>query len=102
MNTTRRFAIVVGCLIAVLAVLAFVGVNFAEKPVGWMSTAFLIILFLLIFGISWAFHPLFLKIQSIGRRYIAEGITVVVVVLITAYVAYVIFANLWLLFGGSV
>jgi len=86
---------------AVLALLAFVGVNFAEKPVSWMPTAFLIVLLLLTVSITWAFHSLFLKIQSIGMRYAAECVSVVLAVLIIAYIAYVFFVNMWLLFGGS-
>jgi amino acid transporter len=101
MNTTQRFGIVIGCLIAGLAGLAYVGVNFAEKPVSWMPIAFLIVLLLLTVCITWALHPLFLKIQSIGKRYATEGISLIVGVLIIAYIAYVIFVNMWMLFGGS-
>lgn len=101
MNSIKRFAIVIGCLLAVLAILAYVGVKFAEKPISWMPTALLIVILFLTMGITWAFHPYFLKIKSNGKRYASEGITVVIAVMIIAYVSYVIFGNLWLLFGGS-
>jgi hypothetical protein len=87
---------------AVLAVLAFVGVKFAEKPVRWMPSAFLLVLLLLTIGITWAFHPFFRKIQKIGIRYTAESVSIIVTVMIISYVSYVIFVNLWLFFGGSI
>ena len=102
MSSKRRFGIVIGCLIVVIAVLAFIGVNFSAKPVSWILTALLFVLLLLTVGITWAVHPLFLKIDSTGIRYIAEGTTVVVTVLIVAWFAYALFGNLWFLFGGSI
>jgi hypothetical protein len=102
MNSTRRFGIVTGCLIAMMATLAFIGVNFATKPVSWMRPAFLIVLLLLTIGIAWAFHPLFLKIHSVGMRYLAASISVLVAVLVFAWLAYALFGNLWFLFGGSI
>ena len=101
MNSKKRFGIVIGCLIAALAVLAFAGVNFAEKPVSWMPTAFLIVVLLLAIGILWTINPFFVNIQSIGMRYSAQGIVTFIVVFILACLAYGLFGNLWFLFGGS-
>ena len=100
-KTIIRIGIAIGCLIAILAVLAYVGVNFAQKPISWMPTAFFFVILFLTIGIAWAYNPYFMKIKSKRNRYAAEGVAVFITVLITAYLGYMIFGNLWLLFGGS-
>ena len=84
-----------------MTILAFIGVRFAAKPVIWMPAAFGVVLMLLVIGNAWAFHPAFSKMQPGVMRYVAQGAVAILIAMIISYIAYTLFGNMWLLFGGS-
>ena len=100
MNTWGRFGLVlVGCM-ALLVSLAYTGVRFADQPVTWMPVALSLCLVFLIIGFTWAYHPVFSRIGSTHIRYAMQAMVTVLSVVVMAYLGYVLFVNVWLLFGG--
>jgi hypothetical protein len=102
MNPVRRFGLMLlGCMILLIG-LAYPGVRFADKPVTWMPVALLVCLLLLIIGFAWAYHPVFLGIESTPKRYTVQTTLTVISVILAAYLGYVFFVNMWLLIGGRI
>jgi hypothetical protein len=101
MNTPWRFVLVlVSCMVFVVC-LAYVGVHFADKPVTWMPTAFYCCAAFLVAGLAWAYHPIFSKMRSTLTRYTVQITVTILSAIVSAYLEYTLFINVWFLFGGG-
>jgi hypothetical protein len=92
--------VLVICLVPIVC-LAYVGVRFADKPVTWMPTALSLCTVPLIVGLVWAYHPVFSRMESTIMRYTAQIAATILSIIFAVYLGYVLFVNMWLLFGGG-
>jgi hypothetical protein len=100
MKAIFRAGVVIVFIIGAPMVLAFVGVNWSEKPVPWMLMADLVTFLIMFVGIAWTF--LGIMTQSKSKRGRCVGATMcVLAVPVGAYLAFTFRVWFWFLFGGS-
>jgi hypothetical protein len=102
MKSIRRFLLVLFCYILLLLGLSYFGVSFADKTVSWLQVALLLCMVLLIIGFAWAYHPVLLGIESTTKRYAVHATLTVLSFILAAFLGYIFFVNMWLLFGGKI
>ena len=99
MNAINRFVLVLLSWGILLIGLAYSGVRLADKPATWMPVVSLVCVILLIIGITWAYYPVLMKIEAPLTRYTIYAALTILSSIVTAFLGYVFFVNMWLVFG---
>jgi hypothetical protein len=98
-NARARIGVVTAGLLAAIAALAFVGVNYATKPVSWMPVALAVFVVTVIAGLTWALRPAF---ASAGNIRIAPYLfSVIGLVVIFVAASYFLLFGFGFAFGGK-
>ena len=98
--TVRGRSVVIALLsVCTVACLAFVGVNFAPKPVSWMPGALGTQFVAVVLGLCWALHPAFASPRSM--RLPLYMLSVLGLAVVFASASYYLFFAFWFAFGGQ-
>jgi hypothetical protein len=100
MTTVMRFfAICLGCM-ALLTVMAYVGVHYPTLK-RWTVIGLSTCPLLLVVGFAWASQSLFAGVESNARRYVARTAVVVLSTGVAVAVGFLFDMAMWFAFGGG-